>query len=497
MTLDISSRCSVLPSSLWAGVTAFALVAAAALVAAGAERWLDPQSLALFFVVPVVVAAIRYGVWASLGASVFSALALNYLFVEPRYTFVVARPQDVAALMLFSIVAVLASAIAARARAAALSADARAREASLMQVLATKLAGIGAEADIAAAAVEAISALSERRGLLITADERHWGEGFDEVANDVARWSMSTKQSFAPGPEAPVAAPWSFWPIIFAGRCEMAIGVNAPEALTPQIGRAAGQIAAQVGLAMDRARVAGLAEAARLDAERERLKADLLAGVSHDLRTPLATILFTLQSLQRFASEHSREAHAELLALAEAEARRLADMVDMLLDASRIGAAGVPVRLAPVEPAILVEQARAALGAEANGREIIVQVADDLPPIAADAPLAARALANVLSNALRHGGGAAVYVAARCQEGEVVIEISDRGPGLGADPERLFAPFVRGALGDGRAPGLGLGLSLARKFLESQGAAISAESRIGGGAQFNVRFACVGADYAG
>lgn len=315
--LDISPPRSATPPPLWAGLVTLALVATAALAAAGAERWLDPQSLALFFVVPVVVSAIRYGLWASLGGSFLSALALNYLFVEPRYTFVVARPQDLAALMLFSTVAVLASTIAARARAAALNANARAREAELMQALATKLAAIGGEPEIAAAAVEVMSVLFGRPALLVTADERHWGEGFDNDAREAARWSMSTKQAFAPGLEAPIGAPWSFWPVVFAGRSEMAIGVHAAQPLAPELGRVAKQIAAQLGLAMERFRVSRLAEAARLDAERERLKSDVLAGVSHDLRTPLSTIVFTLQSLQRFASEHSPDAHAELLALAE------------------------------------------------------------------------------------------------------------------------------------------------------------------------------------
>lgn len=466
------------------------LIGGAAFVAAGAERWLDPQSLALFFVAPIVVVAIRYGLWASLGASLLSALALNYLFVEPRHTFVVARPQDAAALTLFSVVAVLASAIAARARAAALTAESRAREANLMQGLATRLASSTGETEIAAAAVESLAELSGRPALLVAADERHWGVSFDDSARNAARWSMSTKRALTPAPDTPVAAPWSFWPIIFAGRCEMAIGVYTSKELAPGLARAAEQVAAQVGLAMERARVARLVDAARLDAERERLKTELLAGVSHDLRTPLSTIVFTLQSLQRFAADHSPQAHAELLALAEKEARRLAELVDTLLDASRIGAEGAPVRVTAVAPAALVEAAIAALGAENDARKIVLRIDENLPPAAADEALASRALANVLSNALRHGGGAPVRIEARREGGGILIQVTDHGPGLGSDPESLFAPFVRGAAGDGRAPGLGLGLSIARKFLESQGARIVAANGAEGGAVFSIRFPC-------
>ncbi len=178
--------------------------------------------------------------------------------------------------------------------------------------------------------------------------------------------------------------------------------------------------------------------------------------------------MFTLQSLQRFAADHSPQAHAELLALAEKEARRLAELVDTLLDASRIGVEGAPVRVTAVAPAALVKAALASLGAEYDARKIALRIGEDLPPVAADEVLASRALANVLSNALRHGGGAPVKIEARREGTDILIQVSDQGPGLGGDPEALFAPFVRGAAGDGRAPGLGLGLSIARRFLESQ-----------------------------
>lgn len=357
-----------------------------------------------------------------------------------------------------------------------------------MQALATRLAGSGGEVEIAAAALESLSSLSGRPALLVSADERHWGECFDDGARSAARWTMSTKQALAPSPDAPVTAPWNFWPVVFAGRCDMAIGVNASEPLAPDLARAAEQIAAQLGLAMERARVALAAEAARLDAERERLKTELLAGVSHDLRTPLSTIVFTLQSLQRFAADHSPETRDELLALAEKEAGRLAALVDTLLDASRIGAEGAPVRIEPIAPLEVITRARRELGAEANARDIVVRVAEDLPLVSADAALASRALANVLSNALRYGG-APIHVDASLENGEVLIRVRDGGPGLGADPERLFAPFTRGVQSDGRAPGLGLGLSIARKFLESQGAKIVAENGAGSGAVFTITLA--------
>lgn len=319
-----------------------AMVGAAALLARFGEQWLDPQSLSLFFVVPIVITAMRYGFGPSLGASVLSVAAINFLFVEPRFTWSVARPQDLAALLLFTAVGVLVSLVAQRAR---------------------------------------------------------------------------------------------------------------------------------------------MAHAARLEAARERFKAELLAGVSHDLRTPLATIVLTLQSLQTFANDHGPEARAELLELAESEARRLSDLVEALLSASRMEAGQTPVLIEPVSVSEIVGAALADLETE-----VAVNVADDLPHVAADPVLATRALANVLSNAAKYAGESLVSVSVRLDSHNVLIEVADRGPGLGIEPERLFEKFVRGVSADGRAPGLGLGLTLARSFMESQGGALSAANRQGGGAVFTLTF---------
>ncbi len=323
------------------------MVGAAAVLSHLAETWLDPQSLALFFVVPIVLAAIRYGIRAALAASLLSVAAINFLFVEPRYTWAVARAQDLAALALFALVGALVSFIAERARAA---------------------------------------------------------------------------------------------------------------------------------------------ETARLEAARERFKAELLAGVSHDLRTPLATILFTLQSLQRFHADHTLETRAELIDLAEAETRRLAQLVDTLLAASRVEAGAAPVRLEAASISDIVASALADTKSETSGIALSASIDEALPLVSADPDLARHALANVIANAAKYGAGSPISLTARCENHDIIVDVADRGPGLGDNPERLFQKFVRGVSGDGRTPGLGLGLALARGFMESQGGTLSAANREGGGAIFSLAF---------
>ena len=460
-----------------------AMTGLAVLVARLIEHALDPQSLSLIFVAPIVIAAIRYGLWASLAAALLGTQALNYFFVEPRYTFDVARGEDAAALLLFAAVGGVVSAVAAQARADAFAARLRAWEAVVLRDFAQRLAAAASEGAIVETAIATLASLTQAPVALLAADGRAWGAELNAAAREAAKWSMSTKAAHAPTADAAVDAPWTFWPIVIAGAAPFALGARAASPFTPEHSVAAAQLAAQTGVALERTRVEALAAQARRDVEREKLKSEQLAGVSHDLRTPLATIVFTLQSIQRFAAEHPPETRAELLALAEQEARRLASLVDTLLDAARREAGASPVRIASVAVDALI--VRALAQADLGTAHAEVTLARDLPLVRADPALAARALANILENAARHGG-AAIELGVRAAAGAVTLEVADHGQGLGPDPERLFDKFVRGATGDGRPPGLGLGLPIARSLIESQGGQLSARNRETGGALFRI-----------
>jgi two-component system sensor histidine kinase KdpD len=192
-------------------------------------------------------------------------------------------------------------------------------------------------------------------------------------------------------------------------------------------------------------------------------------------------VLFTLQSLQKFAGTHDVETRAELLNLAETETARLSAMVGNLLDMNRLDAGAVVVRTAAVEPAELAAEALRSAAVALAGREVLNEVSAEAAPLEVDASLFETALANVLENAGKYAPpGTPIRLRSGQGEGAGWIEVEDEGPGFEGAIEPMFEKFSRGVVGDGRPPGTGLGLSIARGFLEAQGGRVEAENRAGG-----------------
>jgi two-component system sensor histidine kinase KdpD len=237
-------------------------------------------------------------------------------------------------------------------------------------------------------------------------------------------------------------------------------------------------VASYLAVALDREAYARQVLENRVQKASEQLKANLLAAVSHDLKTPLSTILFTLQSLRKFGRRQSPAERDELLTLAETETGRLSGMVANLLDMNRLEAGAVVARPAPVAPAALVAEALRRAAAALAGHDLANEVPAEAPRLMVDASLFESALANVLENAGKYSPqGASVEVRAGTEDGMGWVEVSDEGPGFSRPPEQLFEKFTRGVSGDGRPPGTGLGLAIAKGFLEAQGGRIEAGAR--------------------
>jgi two-component system, OmpR family, sensor histidine kinase KdpD len=244
-----------------------------------------------------------------------------------------------------------------------------------------------------------------------------------------------------------------------------------------------------------------LAELAALERERERMQAEaveaeavrrsdelktaLLRAVSHDLRTPLTSIIAAGTALDS-PSATPEERHELSEAVVE-EGHRLSRLVENLLDVSRLESGAAEPHREPVEVAEVLEAARRSIGAD--GERVRLALDDALPPLSADPAQLERAFANLLENGVVHGGGEQVLVRSRLVGPRLVVRVVDRGPGIPVgERQRIFEPFYRSPHGNGHSGGSGLGLAIAKGFVEANGGEIEVESLPGQGTSFVVSF---------
>jgi two-component system, OmpR family, sensor histidine kinase KdpD len=412
---------------------------------------LDIADELLVYLVVVVAITVLGGFWPAVLAAVASSLLLNWYFTEPIHTFTIQQPKELLALLLFVTVAVaVSSMVHLAARRAVQAARAREEAASLLELAQTVLGG----ADSPAAVLEHLT-------------RTHGGQA--ELQERVAgRWVRAASS----GVEGSLPAASRL--DIRADLILLVTGQN--DSATPAL--LAGY-AAQAAAALDRERLRTQAAQAEALAEGNRMRTALLAAVSHDLRTPLASVKASVSSLRQTDVAWTEEDQADFLATIEENADRLDALIGNLLDMSRLHTGSLQPFLRPT--AIDEVAPVALLGLDDTGR-MEMAVPDGFPLVLADPGLLERVLANLFSNALRHStaGGRPPELRAHLVEGKVVLEVVDHGPGVPDEQkERIFEPFTR--LGDRFPGGVGLGLAVARGFAEAMGGRIQAKDTPGGG----------------
>jgi two-component system sensor histidine kinase KdpD len=435
-----------------------------------------------------VIAAVAFGWGPALTAVIASVLAYNYFLLAPRYTLQVADPANVWALILLLIIAMVVSGVAAQSRRRAVAARRSADQERALHGFARDIVSANDVRSVGAASAEALSRLFAQPAVVLLSDDDELklvgsagGERLSAADEDAARWSLASRLPVRAGAYPAEQATYDFWPVVSRQRRSAALGVRisgGDDGRPPEPERLVEIVAGYLAVALDREALAADAIAARVQVEGERLKADLLAAVSHDLKTPLSTILFSLQSLQTYGEAHDAAARADLLRLAETETARLSAMVANLLDVNRLEAGALAVRLEPVEPAKLATAAIAKAGPELGRLKLVNEVGKRAARLRVDSALFETALVNVLHNAAKYAPAESNLRLRSGEDGRLGwIEVLDEGPGFAGPVEPLFVKFARGVEGDGRPPGTGLGLAIARGFMESQGGGVEAANR--------------------
>lgn len=408
----------------------------------------------LLYLVAVLAITLVGGFWPAVAGAVAASLLVNWYFTPPLHNWTIDSPQNLVALLLFITVAVTVSSVVhLAARRAALARRSSKESATLLALARTVLGGDDTAADV-------IDHLAEHEAV---------GVELQELVG--TRWVRIA-----------TAGDTSQSPSISDIREDLRLRLFGPR-VARLSARTVEGYGAQAAAALDRERLRVQAAQSEVLAAGNRMRTALLTAVSHDLRTPLASVKASVSSLRQTDVHWSATDQAELLATIEESADRLDALIANLLDMSRIHTGSLQPLLRPIS---LDEIAPLAVhGLEAG--QVEFDIPDDLPLVATDPGLLERAIANLVTNAVRYcPPGRVPRLVAHAEHDIVCLDVVDSGPGVpGAMKERMFEPFQQ--LGDRRnTDGVGLGLAVARGFIEATGGQLRALDTPGGGLTMRV-----------
>jgi two-component system, OmpR family, sensor histidine kinase KdpD len=464
-----------------------AFVAASLGAALLLHQRLGLASVAMTFLTAVLVSAVVYGLWPALFASFASVLAYNFFFLPPLYTFTIADPENVAALFFFGITAVIASNLTARVRAQAIVARQRARTTEELYQFSRKLAGAANLDDLLWASVHQIALMLKVHVVILLPEDGTVvvragyppEDALDAADLAAAKWCWERNKAAGRGSDTLPGAKRLFMPMSTGRGAVGVVGIDSDEPgpiLTPDQHRLLDALADQAALAIERVNLVEDVDRARLVAETDRLRAALLTSISHDLRTPLASILGSASSLSEALDASTRR---ELTRNIQDEAERLNRFIGNLLDMTRLESGPLGLRTVAIELSDAIGSAlrRAAKILAGHRTQVILQ--PDLPMLDLDEVLFEQVLFNLLDNASKYApAGSLITVRAWPDGDHVVVEVLDEGPGIPPDDlEHVFEKFYRVGGADRRRAGTGLGLSICRGFVEAMHGRIAAGNR--------------------
>jgi len=468
-----------------------AIVAVTTALGVLADPWLGTENIATLYLLAVLASAVRWGASPAVLASVLGATCFNFFFTEPRYSLSMSRHQDMLTLLVFLVVAVLMGRLGSQLRSQMEALRKTARRNANLNEFARRVAGAIGRDEVLDAIVEHVRATLDLpcvaiveapvEGLQIAA-RRGIGPDyqFRETERAAAQWSWQHRQPAGFSTQTLPNAQWLFVPLTTAQRVVGLLGLHLRERKrAPSAGqrRLLDAIADQAAVALERMLLASEIEQGRVVSETEQLRSALLSSVSHDLRTPLASILGAATSLQAQSERLAPQDRAELLATVVEEAERLNRFVQNLLDMTRLGSGQLTPKREWCELPELVGKAIARLHARVAPQQIRMEPpAASLPLVQVDPVLIEQALVNVLDNAVKYSpAGALVTVRLGTDPKSVWLRVRDLGPGIPeADRERVFDLFYRVQSRDHTLPGTGLGLAICRGLLQVHGGSVRA-----------------------
>jgi two-component system sensor histidine kinase KdpD len=470
----------------WA-TTAVAIATAVAFVV---EQVLPLPNISLVFVMAVLLVAIRFGLWPSIYASLLSFLTYNFFFTEPYFTFAVIRKADLLTIIFFLVVATLVGNLAARLKAQVGAMRTAARRTANLYDFSRKIAAAASLDDVLWAAVHHVAATLQCRSLVLLpkGDKKlEIAAGFppeDQLSprdRGAADWAWENGNPAGWGSDTLPAADWLFLPLKTRRGPVGLLGVsfeNGGRQLTPEQRRLLDALVDQVAVAIERTNLVTDIEEARMLTETERLRSALLSSVSHDLRTPLVSIIGSATSLASYGDNLSREDRDQLVQTVLDESDRLNRFVQNLLDMTRLGYGALQPNRDWADVREIAGRAVKQISMSLQTHRVELDSPSDLPAIFVDPVLIEQLLVNLLDNAIKYSpAGSLICISARAEGNDLVVRVSDEGPGIPREErEAVFDLFYRVRAGDKQTAGTGLGLSICRGIIEAHGGGISAKA---------------------
>jgi len=477
---------------------AAAISALCTLLAFAMYRRFELSNLVMIYLLGVTVAGLRLGRGPSALTAVLNVAAFDFFFVPPRYSFAVSDVQYLVTFGTMVTIALVIANLTASVRQQTRVAGARERRTALLYAMSRELAVTRGIANMARVAVRHVAEVFQCQAVVLLPSDgklRYPAEpplesSFRHADLAVAQWVADHGRPAGLGTDTLPAAPGQYLPLGEEGRTVGVLGVlpsNARRVLLPEQSHLLSTFAGQIALALERARLAEVAEASSLAAERETLRNTLLASISHDLRTPLAVMAAAGSTLAQHGTHLDEATRVALARSVETKAREMSDLVSNVLDLVRLESGQVALRRDWQTLDDLVGSALAACAERLATHQLEVRLAADLPPVWVDATLIVQVLTNLLDNVAKYtppGTRVVISAVAEPDRSSVRVTIDDEGPGLPpGDPARLFDKFQRGS-DEGTVVGVGLGLAICQAIVRAHGGEIEAQRREAGGARF-------------
>jgi two-component system sensor histidine kinase KdpD len=486
---------------------AFALLVVATAVAIGLAfwPWIGLENIDLVFLTGIVGIAVRFGLWPSLFASIVSALCYNFFFTAPYFTFTISNPTDVLAVVFFTIVALVVSNVAARARVQAVAAMGRARTTESLYVFSRKLAGVGTLDDVLWATAYQTALMLRVRVVLLLPDNSSISvkvgyppeDILDEADMAAAKWAWQNNRAAGRGSDTLPGAKRLFLPMRTGRGAIGVIGIDSDKPgplLTPDERRLLDALIDQSALAIERVHLVEDMERVRRTVETERLRSALLTSISHDLKTPLAAVLGAAGALRDLSGKLTDIEKLDLLGTVIDESERLNRFIANLLDMTKLESGAVVPNTSPQDVREIVGSALRRAQKMLADHQIELELAADLPMVELDAVLFEQVLFNLLDNAAKYAPRDTTIRIRGWRDGAAVyLQVLDEGDGIPpADLDHIFDKFYRAQKTDQVRAGTGLGLAISRGFVEAMYGTIVAENRTDRkGAAFTIRLPIV------